>query len=200
MNLWYNMKALKERGGKMLEVLPQLDVRNRQNINLGEISKSSKPELERYAEFFRKNLSRIADYTAPNYLALEVLNDEGFLVSECMQDLPNFKVCHMSLIETLLENPAKLSKINLIHGVMPFDESYSLIQMLSKVPEVSGANTRVILGAYDNYEDEIHNHNRKVLNCFIDSLDFSGYHAADMDGTSVKMVYSTYQKNLRKRH
>lgn len=194
------MRALKERGGKMLEVLPQLDVRSKKNISSLETFENHKPELEKYTEFFRKKLSRIADYTDPNYLALEVLNDEGFLVSECMKDLPNFKVCHMSLIETLLENPVKLSKVNLIHGVMPFDESYSLIQMLSKVPEVSGANTRVILGAYDNYEDEIHNHNRKVLNCFIDSLDFSGYHAADMDGTSVKLVYSTYQKNLRKRH
>ena len=192
----------------MLKVVPQLDVEKKQKkdildnslINLSNEKSEKEIKLEKYTSFFRKNLSRLADYTDPNYLALEIMNDEGLLVSEHMKDLSNFKVCHASLIETLLDNPAKLSEIKLVHAVMPFDEVYPIVKMLAKIPEVSNADTRIIFGAYDNYEDDIHEYNRRVLRGLMNSLDFNGYHMADIDGTSVKMVYSTYQKNLRMRH
>lgn len=188
----------------MLKVLPQLDVedkkKNNSFTNLSKEKSEKEIGLERYAEFFRKNLSRLADYTDPNYLALEIVNDEGLVVSKYMKNLPNFKVCHASLIETLLDNPIKLSKIKLVHAVMPFDEVYPIVKMLAKVPEVSDADTRVIFGSYDNYEEGIHDFNSRVMRGLMDALDFNGYHAADMDGTSVKMIYSTYQKNLRMRH
>lgn len=191
----------------MLKVLPQLDVENKQRkdilgnsfTNLSNEKSEKEVGLERYTEFFKKNLSRLADYTDPNYLALEIVNDEGLVVSEQL-DLPNFKVCHASLIETLLENPVKLSEIKLVHAVMPFDEVHPIVKMFAKIPEVSKADTRVIFGAYDNYEDDAHEYNRRVIRGLMNALDFSGYHGADIDGTSVKMIYSTYQKNLRMRH
>ena len=87
----------------------------------------------------------------------------------------------------------------LVHAVLPFESVYPLVKLFARIPEITKADTRVILGVYDNYEDDLHDYNRRVLDNLIRDLDFSGYHAADVDGTSLKMVYSTYQKNLKLR-
>ena len=128
------------------------------------------------------------------------MNEKGILRGEYMKDLSNFKVCHASLIETLLDNPVKLSEIKLVHAVMPFDEVYPIVKMLAKIPEVSNADTRIIFGAYDNYEDEIHEHNRRVLRGLMNSLDFNGYHMADIDGTCGKLCRSGCHKEKTKRN
>ena len=78
----------------MLKVVPQLDVEKKQKkdildnslINLSKEKSEKEIKLEKYTSFFRKNLSRLADYTDSNYLALEIMNDEGLLVSEHMKD------------------------------------------------------------------------------------------------------------------
>ena len=190
----------------MNESTVQLDVK-KQLVLHKDKSKPKKTERElalvKYAGFLKSNLVRLEDITDPNYVALEVVNDEGLTVSSVLKEegeFSNFKICHAALLDTLLENPIQLAKINLIHAVMPFNDVYPIVQAFSKIPEVTGAKTRVILGTYDNYEDAEHKFNLRVLNNLMSSLDFSGYHGADIDGTSVKMVYSTYQKNLRMRH
>lgn len=192
----------------MKESTVQLDVKEQLALQnkIDEVRKPKKSEREialaKYAKFFKRNIARLDDITNPNYTAIEVVNDEGLTVSHELQEngeFANFKICHAGLIDTLLENPAKLSKINLVHAVMPFDEVYSLVQAFAKIPELTNAKTRVVLGTYDNYEDAEHEQNVRVINGLMRSLDFSGYHSADIDGTSVKMVYSTYQKNLRMR-
>ena len=190
----------------MNESTVQLDVKKQLVLHKDELKpKKSERELAlaKYAGFLKSNLVRLEDITDPNYLALEVVNDEGLTVSSILKEegeFPNFKICHAALLDTLLENPIQLAKINLIHAVMPFNDVYPIVQAFSKIPEVTGAKTRVILGTYDNYEDAEHKFNLRVLNNLMSSLDFSGYHGADIDGISVKMVYSTYQKNLRMRH
>ena len=191
----------------MKESTVQLDVKEQLALP-NKTDKVRKPEktereiaLAKYARFFKRNMAKF-NITDPNYTALEIVNDEGLMVSRELQEdggFSNFKICHIGVINTLLENPAKLSQINLVHAVMPFDDVYSLIKVYAKIPELTNAKTRVVLGTYDNYDDE-HDRNIRVLNNLIRELDFSGYHGADMDGTSVKMVYSTYQKNLRMRH
>lgn len=202
----YNIEAFEERGDIMNESTVQLDVK-KQLVLHKDKSKPKKTERElalvKYAGFLKSNLVRLEDITDPNYVALEVVNDEGLTVSSVLKEegeFSNFKICHAALLDTLLENPIQLAKINLIHAVMPFNDVYPIVQAFSKIPEVTGAKTRVILGTYDNYEDAEHKFNLRVLNNLMSSLDFSGYHGADIDGTSVKMVYSTYQKNLRMRH
>ena len=202
----YNIGAFEERGDIMNESTVQLDVKEQLALHKDK-SKPKKTERElalvKYAGFLKSNLARLEDITDPNYVALEVVNDEGLTVSSVLKEegeFSNFKICHAALLDTLLENPIQLSKINLIHAVMPFDDVYPIVQAFSKIPEVTGAKTRVILGTYDNYEDAEHKFNLRVLNNLMSSLDFSGYHGADIDGISVKMVYSTYQKNLRMRH
>lgn len=184
----------------MLSILPQLDVKkNKTTLPDDEVMCEKEILLERYARFFKANLARFADYTDPNYKAIEVINDEGLIVTQFMNKLPNFNLCHISLIESLIENPMKLKEISLVHAVMPFEDAYRLISALSKVPEVSDSKTRVILGTFDNYGDD-HKLNQRILNNMMNSLDFCGYHSADIDGTSLRMVYSNYKKNLRKRH
>lgn len=192
----------------------QLDVKDEQlalknkivrSSELGQAPKKSEREiaLSRYAKFFERNLSVIDDITNPNYSALEVVNDEGLIVSRELQqngNFSNFKICHANLLEVLLENPAKLSEINLVHAVMPFEDVYPLVQALVKIPEVTKAKTRVVFGCYDNAEDSEHDFNIRVLNGLIRDLDFCRFKSANYDGTSVKMVVSTYQKNLRMRH
>lgn len=183
----------------MLSILPQLDVKENKTLLPDEEMSEKEVLLERYAIFFKANLARFADYTDPNYKAIEVINDEGLIVTQFMDKLPNFNLCHISLIESLIENPMKLKEISLVHAVMPFEDTYRLISALSKVPEVSDSKTRVILGTFDNYGDD-HKLNQRILNNMMNSLDFCGYHSADIDGTSLRMVYSNYKKNLRKRH
>lgn len=183
----------------MLSILPQLDVKENKTLLLDEVMSEKEVLLERYARFFKANLARFADYTDPNYNAIEVINDEGLIVTQFMDKLPNFNLCHISLIESLIENPMKLKEISLVHAVMPFEDTYRLISALSKVPEVSDSKTRVILGTFDDYGDD-HKLNQRILNNMMNSLDFCGYHSADIDGTSLRMVYSNYKKNLRKRH
>ena len=188
-------------------VLPQLDVKNTirslkdEHVSPKEIAKTEKDvQLERYAEFFKKNLAELASYMDFDYTALEIVNDEGLVVTNYMKEIPNFKVCHASLIDTLIGSPAKLSQVNLVHAVMPFDDACSLVYLLKQVPEVTNAQTRVILGAYDNYDEIDHEQNRRVLRGLMNGLDFCEYKADDIDGTCVRMVYSTYQKNMRMRH
>lgn len=184
----------------MLSILPQLDVKeNKTTLSDNEVMSEKEVLLERYAIFFKANLARFADYTDPNYKAIEVINDEGLIVTQFMDKLPNFNLCHISLIESLIENPMKLKEISLVHAVMPFEDTYRLISALSKVPEVSDSKTRVILGTFDDYGDD-HKLNQRILNNMMNSLDFCGYRSADIDGTSLRMVYSNYKKNLRKRH
>ena len=192
----------------MKESTVQLDVKEQLALP-NKTDKVIKPEktereiaLAKYARFFKRNIARLDDVTDPNYIALEIVNDEGLMVSRELQEdggFSNFKICHIGVMNTLLENPAKLSQISLVHAVMPFDDVYSLIKVYAKIPELTNAKTRVVLGTYDNYDDE-HDRNIRVLNNLIRELDFSGYHCADEDGTALKMVYSTYQKNLRMRH
>lgn len=193
----------------MKESVMQLDVQEKLALK-NKISGASKPQkteremaLEKYARFFKQSLSRLDDIENPNYLALEVVNDEGLTTTSQLQEnreFSNFKICHVSLLETLIQNPIKLSNVNLIHAVMPFDDVYPLIQMLARVPEVTNARTRIVLGTYDNYDEEENHQNIRVLNGLMRNLDFYHYKGADIDGTAVKMVVSTYQKNLRMRH
>ena len=184
-------------------VLPKLDVRsnidaknNEKDLNVS--SSLRERSLEKYADFFGRQLSRLENYNDSNYLALEVVNDDGLVVSKFMGD--NFKLCSLDALTTLAENPAKLARVRLVHAVLPFESVYPLVKLFARIPEITKADTRVILGVYDNYEDDLHDYNRRVLDNLIRDLDFSGYHAADVDGTSLKMVYSTYQKNLKLRH
>ena len=187
----------------------QLDVKDKQfalkNKN-DEFLKSQGTETERaldkYVRFFEHNLSVIDNINDADYVALEVVNDEGLTVSGKLQErgFSNFKICHANLLEVLLENPAVLSRINLVHAVMPFDSVYPIIKVFSKIPELSKTNTRVVLGAYDNYEEIEHEQNKRALDGLMNELDFCRYKGADYDGVSVRMICSTYQKNLRMRH
>ena len=187
----------------------QLDVKDKQfalkNKN-DEFLKSQGTETERaldkYVRFFEHNLSVIDNINDADYMALEVVNDEGLTASRKLQErgFSNFKICHANLLDVLLENPAVLSKINLVHAVMPFDNVYPIIKAFSKIPELSKTNTRVVLGAYDNYEEPEHEQNKRALDGLMNELDFCRYKGADYDGVSVRMIFSTYQKNLRMRH
>ena len=187
----------------------QLDVKDKQfalkNKN-DEFLKSQVTErekaLDKYVRFFEHNLSVIDNIKDADYMALEVVNDEGLTVSGKLQErgFSNFKICHANLLEVLLENPAVLSRINLVHAVMPFDSVYPIIKVFSKIPELSKTNTRVVLGAYDNYEEIEHEQNKRALDGLMNELDFCRYKGADYDGVSVRMICSTYQKNLRMRH
>ena len=189
----------------MEKILPQLDVKqyiklkDRFNVQNHNILTEKDKQLERYADFFKEIISEI-DNVDDNYTALEILNDDGLLVSAFMKDKPNFKVCHMQLVKLLTEESTQLSKINLVHAVLPIDDAYSLVQILKKVPEVTNADTRVILGAYDDYNDLEHEQNRRVLRGLMNGLDFWNYERRDVQGTCLRMVYSTYQKNMKMRH
>ena len=191
----------------MKESTVQLDVKEQLALP-NKIDKVRKPEktereiaLAKYARFFKRNMAKF-NITDPNYTALEIVNDEGLMVSRELQEdggFSNFKICNIGVINTLIENPVKLSQINLVHAVMPFDDVYSLIKAFAKIPELTNAKTRVVLGTYDNYDDE-HDRNIRILNNLIRELDFSGYHCMDEDVTALKMVYSNKKKNLRMRH
>ena len=159
--------------------------------------------LERYAQFFKKNLAKVDDIESPDYTALEIANDEGLNVTSVLKQNNaklNFKICHIGLIETLIENPVELQKVNLIHAVLPFDNASALVTYLSDIPEISNATTRVALGLYGSSEDSNYDYSRRVLSRMIRSLDFFDYKDDEIDGTTVKMVWSTYQKNMRMRH
>ena len=159
--------------------------------------------LERYAQFFKKNLAKVDDIESPDYTALEIANDEGLNVTSVLKQNNaklNFKICHIGLIETLIENPIELQKVNLIHAVLPFDNASALVTYLSDIPEISNATTRVALGLYGSLEDSNYDYSRRVLSRMIRSLDFFDYKDDEIDGTTVKMVWSTYQKNMRMRH
>ena len=166
--------------------------------------KSSREEaLERYAQFFKKNLAKVDDIESPDYTALEIANDEGLNVTSVLKQNNaklNFKICHIGLIETLIENPVELQKVNLIHAVLPFDNASALVTYLSDIPEISNATTRVALGLYGSPKDSNYDYSRRVLSRMIRSLDFFDYKDDEIDGTTVKMVWSTYQKNMRMRH
>ena len=159
--------------------------------------------LERYVQFFKKNLAKVDDIESPDYTALEIANDEGLNVTSVLKQNNaklNFKICHIGLIETLIENPVELQKVNLIHAVLPFDNASALVTYLSDIPEISNATTRVALGLYGNSEDSNYDYSRRILSRMIRSLDFFDYKDDEIDGTTVKMVWSTYQKNMRMRH
>lgn len=159
--------------------------------------------LERYAQFFKKNLAKVDDIESPDYTALEIANDEGLNVTSVLKQNNtklNFKICHIGLIETLIENPVELQKVNLIHAVLPFDNASALVTYLSDIPEISNATTRVALGLYGSPKDSNSDYSRRVLSRMIRSLDFFDYKDDEIDGTTVKMVWSTYQKNMRMRH
>lgn len=159
--------------------------------------------LERYAQFFKKNLAKVDDIESSDYTALEIANDEGLNVTSVLKQNNaklNFKICHIGLIETLIENPVELQKVNLIHAVLPFDNASALVTYLSDIPEISNATTRVALGLYGSPEDSNYDYSRRVLSRMIRSLDFFDYKDDEIDGTTVKMVWSTYQKNMRMRH
>ena len=159
--------------------------------------------LERYAQFFKKNLAKVDDIESPNYTALEIANDEGLNVTSVLKQNNaklNFKICHIALIETLIENPVELQKVNLIHAVLPFDNASALVTYLSDIPEISNATTRVALGLYGSPKDSNYDYSRRVLSRMIRSLDFFDYKDDEIDGTTVKMVWSTYKKNMRMRH
>ncbi len=189
----------------------QLDVRYKLSGSLSGVMVTSKKQkkaqreerLEKYTEFFKQNLSKIDDIENPNYIALEIANDEGLNVTEVLKKdngSLNFKLCNIGLIETLLQNPAELKKINLVHAVLPFDDSALLIKDLLTIPEVSKASTRVVLGLYGDSQDLNYDHSERVLRSMIRNLDFFDYKGDEIDGTTVKMVWSTYQKNMRMRH
>ena len=196
----------------MLEVKNEkLAVKNRLSGSLSSVmitemipQKSSREEaLERYAQFFKKNLAKVDDIESPNYTALEIANDEGLNVTSVLKQNNsklNFKICHIGLIETLIENPVELQKVNLIHAVLPFDNASALVTYLSDIPEISNATTRVALGLYGSPKDSNYDYSRRVLSRMIRSLDFFDYKDDEIDGTTVKMVWSTYQKNMRMRH
>ncbi len=159
--------------------------------------------LERYAQFFKKNLAKVDDIESSDYTALEIANDEGLNVTSVLKQNNaklNFKICHIGLIETLIENPVELQKVNLIHAVLPFDNASALVTYLSDIPEISNATTRVALGLYGSPKDSNYDYSRRVLSRMIRSLDFFDYKDDEIDGTTVKMVWSTYQKNMRMRH
>ena len=93
--------------------------------------------LERYAQFFKKNLAKVDDIESSDYTALEIANDEGLNVTSVLKQNNaklNFKICHIGLIETLIENPVELQKVNLIHAVLPFDNASALVTYLSDIP------------------------------------------------------------------
>lgn len=188
----------------MKEILPQLVFPKKiRDFKVDEIktdvpSTLENVQLERYVSFFKDRLNEIADLD-DDYTALEIANDEGLLVTNYMTDFPKFKVCRAELVELLAENPIELSKINLVHAVMPFDEAAPLVRLLAKIPEVTNADTRVILGTYDDYNEIDHEQNRRVLKGLMNGLDFWNYEREDINGTCVRMVYSTYQKNMKMR-
>ncbi len=126
----------------MKESTVQLDVKEQLALT-NKTDKVRKPEktereiaLAKYARFFKRNMAKF-NITDPNYTALEIVNDEGLMVSRELQEdggFSNFKICNIGVINTLIENPAKLSQINLVHAVMPFDDVYSLIKVYAKIP------------------------------------------------------------------
>ena len=96
-------------------VLPKLDVRsnidaknNEKDLNVS--SSLRERSLEKYADFFGRQLSRLENYNDSNYLALEVVNDDGLVVSKFMGE--NFKLCSLDALTTLAENPAKLARVS----------------------------------------------------------------------------------------
>lgn len=188
----------------MKEILPQLVVPKKVSDFKVDALKTDIPstlenvQLERYASFFKDKLNEIVDLD-DNYTALEIMNDEGLLVTNYMTEFPKFKVCYSGLVELLTENPVELSKINLVHAVMPFDDANSLVRLFTKIPEITNADTRVILGTYDDYNEIDHEQNRRVLKGLMNGLDFWNYEREDINGTCVRMVYSTYQKNMKMR-
>ena len=188
----------------MIDILPQLDVKNRKiSLNDTKVVKASfdleDKSLKIYSKFFRKQLEQFSDFD-DNYKALEIINDSGRLVTSHLSDLPNFKVCHLSLIELLSQDASKLSDINLVHALMPIEEASTLVNLFKKIPDITNAKTRVLLGAYDDYETLEHEQNRRVLRGVMNGLDFWNYKREDNDGVCVRMVYSAYQKNMKMRH
>ena len=159
--------------------------------------------LERYAQFFKKNLAKVDDIESPDYTALEIANDEGLNVTSVLKQNNaklNFKICHIGLIETLIENPVELQKVNLIHAVLPFDNASALVTYLSDIPEDFKCNNKSCFRFIRQSEDSNYDYSRRVLSRMIRSLDFFDYKDDEIDGTTVKMVWSTYQKNMRMRH
>ena len=188
----------------MIDILPQLDVKTRKvTLDDNKIVKASfdleDEGLKTYSEFFRKQLKQV-DNLDDSYKALEIINDNGSLVTSYLSDLPNFKVCHLSLIELLSQDASKLSDINLVHALMPIEDASNLVNLFKKIPEITNAKTRVLLGAYDEYETLEHEQNRRVLRGMMNGLDFWDYKREDNNGICVRMVYSAYQKNMKMRH
>lgn len=188
-----------------IQEFKKLDLKN--NIQL----KAEKPkiiqktkrekDLEHYTEFFKRTLSKVDDIENSNYTALEIVNDEGLTVSSGLHNegFLNFKVCNLGLIETLVKNPLELQKINLIHAVLPFDESAQLLKYLIDIPKISKCKTKVALGMYANTNDPDFEFQRRIFSVMMRRLDFFEYKGEEKNGTDFKLVLSAYQKNMKLR-
>ena len=87
----------------MKESTVQLDVKEQLALP-NKTDKVRKPEktereiaLAKYARFFKHNMAKF-NITDPNYTALEIVNDEGLMVSRELQEdggFSNFKICNI---------------------------------------------------------------------------------------------------------
>ena len=160
-------------------------------------------DLKKYVEFFKDQISQIENISDPDFSALEIVNDEGLTVSSELQKsdgLTNFQVCNIGYVNKLLQHPAELKKVNLVLAVLPFEDAFTLTQCLSQIPEASNTETRVALGVYGGPYDPNFDFNKRVLSFLMSKLDFFEYKGDEINGTNVKTLYSTYQKNMKKRH
>lgn len=178
------------------------------NITLEE--KKKREQLKKYAKFFYHQISDIEDFDDDKtYNAIEIANEHFMTTTDYLDKKSiltdgfngNWQVNTLDGLIRLLENPIQLQKVDLVHAVMPFEDAVSIIYPLVRIPEVSNSRTRIALGVYGdlNNADEL-DYNIRVINAISDELDFSGYVEKTEDNTYMKMVYSTYQKNLRMRH
>lgn len=190
------------------EILPQLDIKDRSKIKRAKgyeahAKKTRRDyDLEKYASFFINHLGELDDISS-DYTALEIANDEGFNVSSELKKrygLTNFRICNIGGIQELVENPTRLKQINLIHAVLPMNDCFSLIRYLADIPYLSDTETRVALGMYGGSYDPDFEYNRRVLNSLFRNLDFYDYEEEIVSGTSLKLIMSNYQKNMRMKH
>lgn len=204
--MWYNIKAFRKEEEMEKEIIvPQLDVRKRLLRSQQEEKVKTERELllEEYTAFFKENISSVVDIESKNYTALEIANDEGLNVTFGLKkenNSLNFNVCNIGLIEALMADSAKLKRVNLIHAVLPFEDSSLLLKYLVDIPTISEAQTRVALGLYGTKEDADYDYNDRVIREMFRRLDFSDFKGVEKSGVSMKLVWSTYQKNMRMKH
>ena len=186
-------------------IVPQLDVKKSSLRNKQEENVKAERELllERYTAFFKENISKVDDIESEDYNALEIANDEGLNVTFGLKKENkslNFKVCNIGLIETLMASPVELKKVNLIHAVLPFEDSSLLLKHLVDIPTISNTQTRVALGFYGTKEDADFDYNNRIMREMLNRLDFFDFKGVEKSGVSMKLIWSTYQKNMRMKH